>query len=369
MIHLNPHPVQRHHQWLLGPVLFFILVPASLTVAQDQTGNQNSDVAAERVGNQQRIAQIDAEAGPLAGRLQHVQQLIEEHNRQQPSRTDQAAVAAFNRRSDELNREKSDLIARLKALEAEQDRLKERNAAISTSIDSAVKGEQDEFDAMNQAWLRNQADLIRQRAESDRAWQLALLKSFRDTKVPLPEPPTSFNDLVPGDVILFEPESGWNALIPPVDYLYRVAEDLASGNVHAAIQRQSAPVSHALTFVKRTNGVLLFLDHTYEGSRMIDAHQLAIKYKNRTSYIARPVTVPDGRLLWSAAREAALQQKSHFGIGPGRRVCSDQVCVLITKSTAMDPDNHRLGPIDVTPGDFFDDKATGKYFIVSRLEQ
>ena len=279
MTQLNAHPAERHAHARFPSALFFyaLMVLATSAFAQHRAVYQSSSLETEQIGNQQRIAQIDNEAAPLASRLQQLQQLIEEHNHQPPNRTDQTAVVAYNVRSDELNREKGDLIARLKALVDEQDRLKARNAEIAASIKAAVEREEAEFNSMNQAWLRNQEELIRQRTEADLAWQRAVLQSLHDIKVPLPSHPTSFAGLLPGDVVLFEPESGWNSVIPPLDYLYRVAEDLADGDVHAAIQRRPAPVSHALTFVKRTNGVLLFLDHTNEGSRMIDEHQLAIK--------------------------------------------------------------------------------------------
>src|SRR5579862_4150691 len=264
MTQLNAHFAERHAHARFPSALFFLalMVLATSAFAQDRAVYQGSNLETEQISNQQRIAQIDNEAAPLASRLQQFQQLIEEHNHQPPNRTDQTGVIAYNVRSDELNREKGDLITRLRALEDEQDRLKARNAEIATSIKAAVEREQAEFNSMNQAWLRNQEEFIRQRTEADLAWQRAVLKSLRDIKVPLPSYPTSFADLLPGDVVLFEPESGWNSVIPSLDYLYRVAEDLADGDVYAAIQRRPAPVSHALTLVKRTNGVLLFLDHT-----------------------------------------------------------------------------------------------------------
>jgi hypothetical protein len=176
------------------------------------------------------------------------------------------------------------------------------------------------------------------------------------------------SDLLPGDVVLLAPE-GWAVVVPPVDRFYRVAEDLARGDVFAAIEAKTAPASHALTFVKRVNGKLLFLDHTHQGSRILDLESFEKQYSGRKLYVARPETVPDGRALWEAAREAALKSTSaDFGVLPGQIVCSERAAVAVAKSTGLNLRGNRLGPIDVTPADFFDQQNIGKYFVVSPLE-
>lgn len=269
---------------------------------------------------------------------------------------------------DQLRAQYTDYVNKLRSYE--QDRLNARNREIETTTRSTVARERDEFDRMNQAWLRAQEELIRQSVNSNRAWRRALLESLQNIQVPPPaHRPRSLNDLLPGDVLLFAPEQGWSEAIPPADYFYRVASDLARGEVHAAVGRRPTPVSHALAFVKQVNGVMLFLDHTHEGSRILDGRELARKYKNRKTYVARPETVTDGKLLWAAAKRAALRNRPYFGVLPGQLVCSEQACATIARASGSGLGNNRLGPIDITPGDFFDPEATGKYFIVSPLER
>ena len=53
---------------------------------------------------------------------------------------------------------------------------------------------------------------------------------------------------------------------------------------------------------------------------------------------------------------------------PGRVVCSERAGIAVAKATGLDLQTRRLGPIDITPGDFFDAQSVGKYFVVSPLE-
>ncbi len=263
------------------------------------------------------------------------------------------------------------------ALKFLQERFSKHRAAVEVfnrSVSDAlvrvvVTREQDELDRTNERWLRAQEQRIREAVAAGRAWRMAMLESLRNIQVPEPtHRPKSLDDVLPGDVLLFEAAPGFSAAIPPADYFYRVASDLARGDVLAAAAKRPAAVSHALTFVKRVNGVMLFLDHTSEGSRILDRRELTRKYDDRKVYVARPQTTPDGRALWAAARQAALRNRPYYGVLPGQQVCSEQACVVVAKATGTPMANHRLGPIDITPADFFDREAIGKYFIVSPLE-
>lgn len=351
-----------------GNITFCILLVLFLSAGIQ--GGLASGLDDELASNKQRIAAVDREATPIAARLRQVQQAIDQHNRQTVDRRDHAAVSAHNARSDELNGQKVALLSRLKALKDEQDRLAARDQQIEAAISELVRREQSDFDQMNEHWLNVQAELIRQTVSSDRAWRDAVLKSVDNIEVPdVAKSPRRFENLLPGDILLFVPEHGWNELVPPIDYFYRVAEDLARGTVFAAIGRPVAPVSHALTFVKRANGVMLFLDHTSDGSRMLDRRELARKYEDRPVYVARPQMAVDGAQLWAAARVAALRNKPYFGVLPGQLVCSEQACVTVSKAAGVQLAGNRLGPVDITPGDFFDAKEVGKYFIVSPLTE
>ena len=116
---------------------------------------------------------------------------------------------------------------------------------------------------------------------------------------------------------------------------------------------------------------MLFLDHTKEGSRILDADAYLRKYGGRPMYIARPQAKVDGRKLWEVAREAALKKKSDYGFIGMNVVCSERAAIAVAKATGtpIDKEHHTMkkiwGPVDITPNDFFDDNHVGKFFLVS----
>ncbi|MCX5724545.1 MAG: hypothetical protein NTX84_08540 [Nitrospirae bacterium] len=350
-----------------------ILLLGLMTVSHAEHSDRTEALRAEKTHNVARMAAIDQEAGPTATELQQVLAAIDEHNSHKPDPTNPAAVATFNREADRLNQNKSEIAAKLQALQDEQDRLIARNLTIDAALNEPktnplVAREQDEFDQMNAAWMRAQERLIRDAVAYGSQWRNAVLASLQ-TGVP-PEQmarPKTMADVLPGDILLFEPE-GWSVAIPPLDHFYRSAEEFARGQVFAAIAQQKEPASHAITVVKRVNGVTLFLDHTHVGSRILDQKELDRLYANRRIYVARPQTVIDGRQLWETARAAALRRTSDFGVTPGKLVCSERAGIAVAKATGLDMHTKRLGPIDVTPGDFFDSQSVGKYFVISPLE-
>ncbi|MBI4000360.1 MAG: hypothetical protein HY348_01070 [Nitrospira defluvii] len=334
---------------------------------------QNTDIlAAEKGRNTERIAAIDQEARPIAHELQQVLKAVDDHNDHKPNPRDRDAVAAFNTEADRLNKKKAQLAARLQVLQEEQDQIVIRNKTIDEALNALepnpVVQEQDEFDRMNAAWIRTQERLIREAVKHQSEWRNAVLSSLQSGMPPNPNvSPQTIADALPGDILLFEPE-GWSVVVPPLDRFYRTAEEFARGNVFAAMRKEKEPVSHAIAVVKRVNGVTLFLDHTHVGSRILDDKELNRLYANRKIYLARPQTVVDGRQLWEAASTAALRRKADFGVAPGKVVCSDRVGVAVAKATGLDLKTHRLGPVDVTPGDFFDPQSIGKYFVISPLK-
>lgn len=128
--------------------------------------------------------------------------------------------------------------------------------------------------------------------------------------------------------------------------------------------------TRVLTFIRRVDGAALFLDHTLEGSRVLNEKELPRKYAGRLAYIAKPQARVDGRALWEAAREAALKPESDHGLFGDSLVCSERAAVVVARATgtAMQREHHGFGifgPIDITPADFFDDKHVGKHFLVS----
>jgi hypothetical protein len=351
----------------------FVAAILPLGLPADAYAQDEAALRAERADNAARIVAIDQEAGPIANELQQVLQEVDDHNGHKPDPADLGAVATFNAEADRLNKKKAELAAQLQALQDEQDGLVARNntidAALSAAVSSsAVAREQDEFDRMNAAWMRAQARLIRAAVEYDSQWRNAVLASLQSGVPPDPAArPQMLADVLPGDILLFEPE-GWSVIIPPMDRFYRAAEELARGKVFAAISQEEEPVSHAIAVVKRVNGVTLFLDHTHVGSRILDQKELERLYANRQIYVARPQTVVDGKKLWEVARAAALRRKADFGVTPGKLVCSERSGIAVAKATGLDIKTHRLGPIDITPGDFFDTQSVGKYFVISPLK-
>lgn len=338
------------------------------TFSHAQDSDRAAALNAEKARNVARIAAIDQEAGPTANELRQVLKAVDDHNSHKPDQTNPEAVATFNREVDRLNQKKAEFAAKLQALQDEQDRLVARNKAIDVAQNPVVAREQDEFDRMNAEWMRAQEWLIREEVAYDSKWRSAVLASLQTDAPPDPVArPKTMVDVLPGDILLFEPE-WWSVAIPPLDRFYRAAEEFARGKVFAAIAQQKEPVSHAITVVKRVYGVTLFLDHTHVGSRILDQKELNRLYANRKVYVARPQTMVDGRQLWGTASAAALRRKSDFGVTPGRLVCSERAGIAVAKATGLDLQTRRLGPIDITPGDFFDSQSVGKYFVVSPLE-
>ena len=103
------------------------------------------------------------------------------------------------------------------------------------------------------------------------------------------------------------------------------------------------------------------------GSRILTLADFEKKYGMRGMFMARPSEPVDGRVLWQAARDAALKRKSDYGVVGEKVVCSERAGMAVAKATGISTGNHRFGPIDITPGDYFDPQASGKYFVITPL--
>ncbi len=235
-----------------------------------------------------------------------------------------------------------------------------------------VQKEQEEFDRMNAAWLQRQQEFIRQAAKQDKKWENEMLASIKAIRVPSPVfTPKTLDDLHPGDILLIAPDDSFIAQgIARVDPLYRAIDYFSSGNVSKPDGKKGR-VSHAMAVVKAVNGEILFLDHTGEGSRILNKEDYVRKYGARGMFVARPQAKVDGRELWEVAREAALKKKSDYGLVGANAVCSERAAIAIAKATQLplQEEHHRLGkrlgPVDITPNDFFDSQHVGKYFLIS----
>jgi len=235
-----------------------------------------------------------------------------------------------------------------------------------------VQAEQDEFDTENAAWRKRQEELIRQAVAQDTQWKNEVLASIKAIRVPSPIfRPKALEDAHPGDILLVTPDDSLIAqTIATADPLYRAIDYFSLGDVSAP-DFQTGRASHALTVVKAVNGEILFLDHTKEGSRILNKEDYLRKYGGRAIYVARPQAVVDGRELWDVARDAALQKASDYGLFGSNVVCSERAAIAVAKATQLplQTEGHRLGgylgPVDITPNDFFDREHVGKYFVIS----
>lgn len=188
-------------------------------------------------------------------------------------------------------------------------------------------------------------------------------------------PPPAFiplSGLNPGDVVLVAPPNVQQdaagavsgGAIQAGDYLRRVATDFAEGGLTRAATTEARPASHALAFVGVVDGRMLFLNHNPgRPSEIVDYRQMLVEYGGRELFVARPQLPVDGRALWQAA-----QEQVDYGVVGDRVVCSERVGLALARATGASLTNDRLGPLDVTPGDFFDrDNKVGKHFVVTRL--
>lgn len=239
---------------------------------------------------------------------------------------------------------------------------------------SPVAGEQARLDQDPRAWYAAQHARVRAAVALNKRWTREVLAAIGELREPSPQYRlTKLADLTPGDILLVAPTDLSRATagdavsygILGVDYLVRAWTDLTGG-------QQMAPASHALTFVRNVNGTLLFLDHTHKGSRILDQRAFLREYGAREMYVARPQAVVDGRELWSAARSAALQRRSDYGLFGEKVVCSERAGLAVARATgtrlSSDRSGLRFGQVDITPGDFFDTQGgVGKNFVVTRL--
>lgn len=188
-------------------------------------------------------------------------------------------------------------------------------------------------------------------------------------------PPPAFiplSGLNPGDVVLVAPASVQRDVAGAVsggaiqagDYLRRVATDFAEGGLSRAAATETQPASHALAFVGVVDGRMLFLNHNPgRPSEIVDYRQVLVEYGGRELFVARPQLPVDGRALWQAAQEHV-----DYGVVGDRVVCSERVGMALARATGASLTNDRLGPLDITPGDFLDrENNIGKHFVVTRL--
>lgn len=226
-------------------------------------------------------------------------------------------------------------------------------------------------------WLSERREAVREAVRRNRAWTDRITHLLE-----APQPPgrryemTSLSDLSAGDILLVAPPNEQidpsvatsNELIREVDYRYRVIIELAQGRLLDAATQERQPASHALTFLGSIHGVRMYLSEQPGGSRILDERAFLREYGARQMYVARPQAVVDGKRLWSAARNTAIRNPRDYGLFGDRAVCSERAGIVVARATGLNLDPDRPGPVDITPGDFFDAQGNvGKHFVITGL--
>ena len=227
-------------------------------------------------------------------------------------------------------------------------------------------------------WLRDREQDVRRAVRANAQWTARVLRRLEEPRTKEPQyEVTRSSELGAGDVILVAPPNerlnptgaAGSQVIRFGDAAYRVFAEAASGRTAAAARQGVEPPSHALTYLGVISGVRMYYSEDIGGSRIIDERQFLRDYGAREMYVARPQAVVDGRRLWKAARDATIRNPDDYGcVGDGKYTCAERTGIVVAQATGMDLSTHRVGPIDVTPGDFFDREGNvGKHFVITRL--
>lgn len=249
--------------------------------------------------------------------------------------------------------------------------------AVLSEPPSPVIDEEAEFYREPIGWYDRQALRVRHAVFLNKKWTGEILKAI-DGQTPLPPiaKVTKLSALSPGDVLLIAPvnfqhnprEYVKGELITFGDYGLRAITAFANGGLAKASGVQRADISHQVTFVHAADGHMIFLDHDTKGTRIVDEAAFLKEYGAREMLVARPQEVVDGRMLWSAATIMASKKTGGYGVTGTKVVCSELSGIAVARATGVDYSAGNLGPIDVTPGDFYDKRGNvGKHFVVTRL--
>lgn len=237
--------------------------------------------------------------------------------------------------------------------------------------DQLVRKEQDQFDNMNAEWMKKQKELIEQRLQKPNKYASLLYKTTKTNAPPLPWKTKAYNDLKPGDVLLFE------------------GKEISYADNKVSNGKVASRASHTVIYLKEVNGVKLFLDNQpNEGPRIISEEQLLKIYSHRkadVATIAEPLNKKEGEKLFKAAVEMAkknnkklVDKDNWFGkylltgtdygtMGENDVVCSEADWAIINAAgrTIAHSDNKLklFFGLNFSPSDFYN----SQYFLVTRL--
>lgn len=251
-----------------------------------------------------------------------------------------------------------------------------RGLRINEPPPPAVTTEQTRFRDNPQQWLNERREAVRAAVNEKRNWTDRILRILTGPQTERRYATTPLAALAAGDVILIAPineqldptSAAGSEFTQELDYRYRVVTTLLRGRLVDAATQDRQPASHALTFLGSIHGVRMYLSEQPGGSRILDERAFLREYGARQMYVARPQAVVDGRRLWSAARNTAVRNARDYGLFGDRAVCSERAGIVVARATGLNLDPDRPGPIDITPGDFFDAQGNvGKHFVITGL--
>ncbi|HEX3009701.1 MAG TPA: hypothetical protein VHO90_19000 [Bacteroidales bacterium] len=229
--------------------------------------------------------------------------------------------------------------------------------------------EQDEFEKMNELWLKKQKKLIEQRLREPNKWSNSIYKSLKTKRPPLPY--KTFDELQPGDTLLIEGSK-----------IITVPDQVLSGK---KVQLTGPPsISHTVLYLKELNGKKLFLDNQPgEGPRIVPEDYILQKYGSRgveVAKLAQPLNKEEADRLYTAAREMRAKnvkkmeankwfdETTYGAWGKDNVVCSESDWALIRASGREIPASDDLLKksmgVNFSPQDFYSEE---QYFLVSPL--
>lgn len=230
--------------------------------------------------------------------------------------------------------------------------------------------EQAEFENMNERWVKRQKHLIEQRLKEPNPYADKIYRSLKTTAPPLPTK-KNYDNLQPGDVLLFSPDDTKSVLT-------NVGDMISSAS--------PSPASHTVLYLKEVNGKKLFLDNLPgKGSHVISEEEFLKTYGRRGAHlasVAQPLTTGEADKLWDAAKErikqeSAIQQQKagHSGdqtgyglYGNDNMVCSETSRWALIKAGRNIPESgsplKKLLGIHYGPANFFSDDYN---FIITPL--
>ncbi len=292
----------------------------------------------------------------------------QEVQRQQELQRTQKEMALEIKRQKDYAKKKNQILGSFKGASTETLELKTNFDEVtqdSKPADPAVAEEQDEFEKRNAEWVKKQRMLIEQRLKEPNKYASAIYKSLKTNAPPLPY--KTFDELQPGDVLLFDGE-----LIAAAD------NALSSGT--------SSRAAHTVLYLREINGKKYFMDNQpLQGPHIISEDDFLRLYSSRDTQVAKlaqPLNSKESEQLFSAAVEMAQKNRKEimnnwFGTplldtnyGPWGKenvVCSEADWALINAAgrnipKSGDQTKIKLG-INYSPADF----ANSQFFLVTNF--